>query len=36
MPVVDEERRRRGQLYSRLIFALGVLILLFAAWRLFA
>ena len=36
MPMVDEERRRRGQLYSRLIFALGVVILLFAAWRLFA
>lgn len=36
MPEVDEERRRRGQLYSRLIFALGLLILAFAAWRLFA
>ena len=36
MPMVDEGRRRRGQLYSRLIFALGVVILLFAAWRLFA
>jgi len=33
---VDEERRRRGRLYSRLIFALGVLILLWAAWRLSA
>ena len=33
---VDEDRRRRGRLYSRLIFALGVLILAFAAWRIFA
>ena len=33
--MVDEERRRRGQLYARLIALLGVLILAFAAWRLF-
>ena len=33
--MVDEERRRRGQLYSRLIALLGILILAFAAWRLF-
>lgn len=33
--MVDEERRRRGQLYSRLIALLGVLILAYAAWRLF-
>ena len=33
---VDDERRRRGRLYSRLIVALGVLILLLAAWRLLA
>jgi protein phosphatase len=33
---VDEDRRRRGRLYSRLILLVGVLILAFAAWRLFA
>ena len=33
---VDEERRRRGRLYSRVIVVIGVLILLFAAWRLLA
>ena len=33
---VDEERRRRGRLYSRLILVLGVAILAFAAWRIFA
>lgn len=33
---VDEERRRRGRFYSRIIIAIGILILLFAAWRLFA
>src|SRR5688572_2464718 len=31
---VDDERRRRGQLYSRLIMLAGVLILAFAAWRI--
>jgi hypothetical protein len=35
MPV-DDERRRRGKFYSRIIAAIGVLILLFAAWRLLA
>lgn len=35
MPVVDEDRRRRGQLYSRLIALVGALILAYAAWRLF-
>lgn len=34
--LVDEERRRRGQLYSRLIVLLGILILAIAAWRIFA
>jgi len=33
---VDDERRRRGRLYSRLILLLGILILAFAAWRIFA
>ncbi len=33
---VDDDRRRRGRLYSRLILVLGVLILALAAWRLFA
>jgi len=33
---VDEQRRRRGRLYSRLIALLGALILVFAAWRIFA
>ena len=33
--MVDEERRRRGQLYSRLIALLGVLILALAVWRIF-
>jgi protein phosphatase len=31
--MVDDERRRRGQLYSRIIVVIGVVILLFAAWR---
>jgi protein phosphatase len=33
---VDEERRRRGRLYSRVILFVGVAILAFAAWRFFA
>jgi hypothetical protein len=33
---VDEERRRRGRLYSRLILLLGVAILAFAAWRIYS
>jgi len=33
---VDEDRRRRGRLYSRLILLVGVLILAFAAWRFLA
>ena len=33
---VDEDRRRRGRLYSRLILLIGVVILAFAAWRFFA
>ncbi|HEX6942186.1 MAG TPA: hypothetical protein VF128_04625, partial [Gemmatimonadaceae bacterium] len=33
---VDEERRRRGRLYSRLILVLGLAILAFAAWRILA
>jgi protein phosphatase len=32
---VDEDRRRRGRLYSRLILLLGVVILGIAIWRLF-
>jgi len=32
---VDEERRRRGRLYSRLILLLGVVILGIAVWQLF-
>jgi serine/threonine protein phosphatase PrpC len=32
---VDEERRRRGRLYSRLILLLGVVILGIAIWQLF-
>ena len=36
MPKVDEERRRKGQLYSRAILLLGALILLYAAWKFFA
>jgi hypothetical protein len=32
---VDDERRRRGRLYSRLILLVGVLIQAFAAWRVF-
>ena len=32
---VDDERRRRGRLYSRLILLLGLAILGFAAWRIF-
>jgi protein phosphatase len=31
---VDEERRRRGRLYSRLILVLGLAILALAAWRI--
>lgn len=34
--LVDEERRRRGQQYSRIIALIGVLILLYALWRFFA
>jgi serine/threonine protein phosphatase PrpC len=33
---VDEDRRRRGRLYSRLILLIGLVILAFAAWRFFA
>jgi hypothetical protein len=33
---VDEERRRRGRMYSRVILVVGVLIALFALWRLLA
>jgi serine/threonine protein phosphatase PrpC len=33
---VDDERRRRGRLYSRLILAIGAGILAFLAWRFFA
>jgi protein phosphatase len=32
---VDEERRRRGALYMRVIAALGVLVLLYALWVIF-
>jgi protein phosphatase len=32
---VDEERRRRGRLYSRLILLLGLAVLALAAWRIF-
>ena len=32
---VDEERRRRGELYSRLIALLGLLVLALAIWRIF-
>ena len=30
---VDDERRRRGRFYSRIIIAIGVLIMAFAVWR---
>jgi protein phosphatase len=33
---VDDDRRRKGRLYSRVIIAIGVLVLLLAAWRLLA
>jgi len=32
---VDAARKRRGELYSRLIALLGLLILVFAAWKIF-
>jgi hypothetical protein len=32
---VDDERRRRGRLYSRLILLLGLVILGIAVWQLF-
>jgi protein phosphatase len=32
---VDAERKRRGAFYMRIIAAIGILILLFAIWRLF-
>jgi len=31
----DDERRRRGALYMRVIAAIGIVVLLLAAWRLF-
>ncbi|HEX6316234.1 MAG TPA: hypothetical protein VFZ73_15300, partial [Gemmatimonadaceae bacterium] len=33
--LVDEERRRRGKFYARVILVIGALILAFAVWRLF-
>jgi hypothetical protein len=32
---VDEDRRRRGMIYSRIIAGIGVGILLWVAWRFF-
>jgi len=32
---VDENRRRQGRMYARIILAIGVLILAFAVWRVF-
>jgi len=34
IPVVDEERRRRGQLYIRVLAGLGTVLALVIAWRL--
>jgi len=35
-PADDEDRRRRGAIYSRVITGIGIGLLLYAAWRLFA
>jgi len=35
-PIVDEERRRKGELYVRVVAGIGVLALLYAAWRYLA
>jgi hypothetical protein len=32
---VDVNRRRQGRLYARIILVIGVLLLAFAAWRVF-
>lgn len=33
-PAVDDERRRRGELYARIIAGLGALLLAYLAWRM--
>jgi protein phosphatase len=32
-PLVDEERRRKGERYTQIIAMIGILVLLYAAWR---
>jgi protein phosphatase len=35
MPMVDDDRRRKGELYLRLLAGLGALVAIYAAWRFF-
>jgi protein phosphatase len=35
-PLVDEERRRKGERYTQIIAMIGILVLLYAAWRVLA